>query len=120
MNEAQKISGTMFEIIPEQTGTGEKGNWVKQSFVIETSGQYPEKIAFTAWKDKCDLIPQTKGVQVTVSYNPKSREYNGKWYTDLNVWDIKVEGKEGKPKEKAEPVKSGLDLETNKDDELPF
>jgi hypothetical protein len=122
MSKAQEVSGTIYKVLDIQTGTGAKGNWVKQSFVIETGDQYQKKIMFTAWKDKCDLIPKV-GTEVTVSYNPESREYNDKWYTDLTLWDISIQG--SNPKEKA-PVKSGpavktgLNLQTEEEDDLPF
>lgn len=121
MSDIQKITGTVYKVLDAVTGTGAKGNWVKQSFVIETPGQYPKKVMFTAWKDKCDLIP-TEGTEVIVSYNPESREYNGKWYTDLNVFDIQTSGEKPKAKvaAKAEPVKTGFNLQTEEDDDLPF
>jgi hypothetical protein len=117
---AQEISGVVYKVLPSQTGTGKKGGWVKQIFIIETKDQYPKKIAFMAWNDKCDLIPK-EGTEVTVSYNPESREYNEKWYTDLSVWKIDVVGAESKKPEKVAkaPVKTGLDI-TTEDDDLPF
>lgn len=125
MSEAQKISGVVYKVLKEESGTGKKGAWVKKSFVIETKDQYPKKIMFTAWNDKCDLIPKP-GTEVVVSYNPESREYNEKWYTDLNMWDLKVVGGQSatpsKPEKQAKvtaPVKSGLNLD-EEDQDLPF
>jgi hypothetical protein len=113
MADPQKISGVVFKILPADQGTGKKGAWVKQSFILD---QYPKKIMFTAWNDKCDLIPKA-GTEVTVSYNPESREYNEKWYTDLTVWAIDSGGKKV---EKKEPVKTGMKLEEDDSDNLPF
>jgi hypothetical protein len=119
-NKAQEITGKVIQILDQVSGTGAKGNWVKQDFVIETLGDHPKKAAFQAWNDKIDLIPEI-GKEATISYNIESREYNSKWYTDLRVWDIKVAG--SKPAEKApaktEPVKTGINLTTEEDD-LPF
>jgi hypothetical protein len=119
MSKPQELTGKVIKVLAPESGTGQKP-WVKQMFVIETEGQYPKKVAFQAWNDKCDLIPNI-GDQVTVSYNPESREYNEKWYTDLSVWKIEVSGRsQAKTAKKTEPVKTGLDLETNEDDDLPF
>jgi hypothetical protein len=118
MADPQKISGVVFKILAADQGTGKKGAWVKQSFIIETKDQYPKKIMFQAWNDKCDIIPEP-GTEVTVSYNPESREYNDKWYTDLNMWAIDSGKTESKPEKKA-PVKTGLKLEEEDLDELPF
>ncbi len=128
-NDPQKISGVVYKVLKGESGTGKKGAWVKQSFIIETKDQYPKKIMFQAWNDKCDLIPEA-GTEVTVSYNPESREYNEKWYTDLNMWAIDSGTKKvGKGEEKKkELVKTGLGLDDHKskvspldeEDELPF
>lgn len=117
---AQEISGVVYKIQEAQTGTGKKGDWTKQLFVIETKDQYPKKIAFTAWNDKCDLIPKP-GTEVTVHYNPESREYSDKWYTDLSVWKIDVVGelpKKAVPNKDKAPVKTVIRAE--EEDDLPF
>lgn len=119
-NKAQEITGKVIQILEQTTGQGKKGPWVKQDFVIETPGDFPKKICLQAWNDKIDLI-QEVGTELTVSYNPESREYNSKWYTDLRVWDIKVAGQKAvaKAPAKTEPVKTGFNLTTEEDD-LPF
>lgn len=126
MNKAQEITGVLHKVFDAQTGTGKKGEWHKQLFVIETKDQYPKQIAFTAWNDKCDLIPRP-GIEVTISYNPESREYNGKYYTDLNMWDLKISGGQSATPSKPEkqtkvtaPVKSGLNLDEEEESDLPF
>lgn len=86
---ALEINGTIVAIQPEQTGAGKNGSWVKQDFIIETEDQYPKKICFSAWGDKAAVIKgQAVGAKVKVSFNPESREFNGKWYTDLRAWKI--------------------------------
>jgi hypothetical protein len=88
---ALEISGKIISILPEQTGAGKNGNWVKQDFVIETTDQYPKKVCFSAWGDKAaqvkGLLP---GLSVKVSFNAESREFNGKWYTDLRIWKLET------------------------------
>jgi hypothetical protein len=86
---ANELSGKVMLILPEQTGTGKNGQWSKQDFVIETEEQYPKKVCFSAWGEK---VAQVKALQadarVKVSFNIESREFNGKWYTDLRIWKI--------------------------------
>ena len=90
---ANEIIGKLQLLLPSQTGTGKNGQWVKQDFVIETIEQYPKKVCFSAWNDKASVVSNLKvGVQVSVAFNPESREFNGKWYTDLRVWKIDVQG----------------------------
>jgi hypothetical protein len=114
---ALEISGTVTTVLKQESGTGKNNKeWFKQTFVIETKDQYPKKVAFLAWGDKCDLIPK-EGTEVKVFFNPESREYNGKYFTDLSMW--KVEYLSDAPVKK--PMeKTGLDLESDENQDLPF
>lgn len=82
------ITGKITHILPLQTGAGKNGEWRKQEFVIETQGQYPKKICFALWGDKIDAAGLKLEDVVTVSFDPESREYNNKWYTDLKAWRV--------------------------------
>ena len=86
------IKGKVHAILAEQKGTSANGKeWAKIDFVIEeVDGQYPKKVSFTAMGDK--LLPVVKslsvGQLVEVHYNLDAREYNGKWFTNINAWRI--------------------------------
>jgi hypothetical protein len=83
------ISGRIIQILQEQGGEGKNGKWAKCDFVIETQEKYPKKVCITAWND---LIGTIKGLpvdsEVKVSFDISSREYNGKWYTDVKAWKV--------------------------------
>ncbi len=84
-----EINGRVIKILPEQTGQGRNGAWVKRDFVIETADQYPKKVCFSTWGDKTNEVNKlSEGEEVTVSFNVESREYNERWYTDLRAWRI--------------------------------
>jgi hypothetical protein len=111
-----QVTGKVIAIMPSQTGNGSKGQWIKQEFVIETADQYPKKIAFSAWGEKVVGYVDTlkNGDDVTISFNPESREYNGKWFTDLRAWKIEKKGE-------ASVQKTGIGVPQASDDEdLPF
>jgi hypothetical protein len=83
------ISGKLVQVLPTQTGTSGKGEWKKCSFVIETADKFPKKVCIVAWKDLVDQVQQIPaGSQVNVSFDVESREYNGKWYTDVKAWKV--------------------------------
>lgn len=88
---ALEVTGKVIAILPEQTGSGKNGTWVRQDFVIETEDQYPKKICFSAWGDKAQQVKGLKqNQQVKVAFNAESREFNGKWYTDLRIWKLET------------------------------
>jgi len=83
------ISGKLVQTLPTQTGMGKNGEWKKCSFVIETADKFPKKICIIAWKDLVDQVQQLSvGSDLKVSFDVESREYNGKWYTDVKAWKI--------------------------------
>jgi hypothetical protein len=61
-----------------------------QEFVIETQGQYPKKLALQAI-NKCqyDLVRMGIGSSGTFTFDAESKEFNGKWYTNLRCNAIK-------------------------------
>ncbi len=84
-----EITGKLIQILPAQTGTGKNGPWKKCDFIIETADKFPKTICITAWKELVDQIEKTAtGTQLNISFDLSSREYNGKWYTDVKAWKI--------------------------------
>jgi len=91
------IKGRLIQVLPLQTGISKSGsNWSKQEFVIETEEQFPKKVCFTLFGDKVSLLNGlSTDDQVDVSFNLESREFNGKWYSNINAWKLNlVESKE--------------------------
>ena len=88
-----EITAKLISSLPEQTGSGKNGPWVKQDFIVETEDQYPKKICMSAWGD---LVKQFNGYamgsRLKISFRVESREYNGRWYTDVRPWKAVVEG----------------------------
>ena len=83
-----ELTGKIIKVLPMQTGTGKNGTWKKQEYVLETTGQISRKVCFNIWGDKIDQYKLTEGTEVKVSFDLESREYNGKWYTDVKAWKI--------------------------------
>jgi len=83
-----EISGKLIQFLPLQTGQGKNGTWKKQEFVLELGGQYPKKVCIAAWGDKIDMNSFKIGDNIEVSFDVESREYNGRWYTDVKAWKV--------------------------------
>ena len=83
-----EISGKIIEILEVKSGQSANGEWRKQEYVLETEAQYPKKVCFMAWGDKIDQFNIQHGETVAVSIDLESREYNGRWYTDVKAWKV--------------------------------
>lgn len=121
------IKGRVLQLLPLQTGEGKNGTWKKQDFVIETDGQYPKKVCISAWGDKINEGALKVGNEVNVSFDIESREYNGRWYTDVKAWKIDSMSGGGGASEEAgfggstRPTTSlPTTFEASEEDNLPF
>ena len=114
-----ELKAKLTQLLPLQTGEGKNGPWKKQDIIVETEGKYPKKVCVSIWGDKIDANQLQIGNQLTVSFDVESREYNGRWYTDLKAWKV----------ESADNVPPGVDTSTpykdlpssyDGNDSLPF
>jgi hypothetical protein len=89
-----EISGKIIELLPVKSGQSSNGEWRKQEYILETETQYPKKVCFMAWGDKIDQFNIKQGESLTVAVDLESREYNGRWYTDVKAWKVSRDGVE--------------------------
>jgi hypothetical protein len=83
-----EITGRVKELLQEQSGQGKNGTWRKQEFVLETEGEYPKQVCIVQWGDNIDRFGIQAGETITAHIDVQSREYNGRWYTDVKAWKI--------------------------------
>lgn len=83
-----ELKGKVIDILPEEKGQGRNGEWRKQSYIFETQEQYPKKVCAEVWGDKIDGFNIQKGEELTAKINIDSREFNGKWYTNVKIWSV--------------------------------
>lgn len=87
-----ELNGVIKKMLPIVEGTSKAGkDWKKSGFVVTTDGDYPKDVAFSVFgEEKVDNLMKFNkvGQRVDVSFNVESREYNEKYYTDLQAWKI--------------------------------
>jgi len=86
-----QLTAKLVEVLPLQTGTGKNGEWKKQDIIVETDGQYPKKISISIWGDKISSSQLQIGNMLKIDFDIESREYNGRWYTDIKAWKVETE-----------------------------
>ena len=114
-----EVQGIITKILDKQTGQKKDGSgeWVKQSFTLETDEKYNNLYCFEVFGDEKveNLNKYNKvGDSVSVEFNVSTNEWKGKYFTSLQAWKVmKSESSQTleQPKQKADEFA---------DDSLPF
>lgn len=115
-----EIKGKIIQTLPEQSGQSKSGStWRKQDFILETQVEHPKKVCFSVWGEKIDQYKMQGGDIVTVHFDIESREFNGRWYTDIKAWKVDKGLNENNI---TSPLTSGQDSSpiAKVEDDLPF
>lgn len=87
------------KILEKQTFTSSKtGNvYEKFFFVGKTQDQYPKTIAFSIMgREKFEKLGIVVGKTYNISFDVESREWNGKYFTDITAWKaVCIDGETG-------------------------
>lgn len=89
-----EIEGIVYSVLSPVEGVSSRGSaWKKQEVVIETlEGEFSRKVCITFFGDKAEESAKlTKGEKVRIGINIESREYNGRWFTNVNAWRVERE-----------------------------
>ena len=119
-----EIRGTLIEKLPQFKGSGARGEWVKQEFILETrESSYPRKVCMSVFGEEKvrELEGFSEGDTLKASVNIESREYNGRWYTEVRAWRLEKESAGTAVPEDA-PVPASLTIPDQDEgaDDLPF
>ena len=81
-----EFEGVVYKILPPTKGVSARGEWQRQEVIFEMPQEFSRKVCVTFFA-------------YTVSVNIESREYNGRWYTDVRAWRVQ-------PKQEAAPAQA--------------
>ena len=86
---SNQVKGTVKKVL--DTETFSSGS-TKQTLIISSkNGQYEDLIALDFWKDKAEALKGLNvGDEVEVSFDVRSREHGGKYYTNANGYKLQV------------------------------
>ena len=116
-----EVVGVITKVLDKVTGQKKDGSgeWVKQSFVIDTEETYNNIICFEVFgAEKVEALNKYNSVgdKVTVTFNINCNEWEGRFFTTLGAWRIETAQK---PAEAIVPETSFSD-EVVATDDIPF
>lgn len=90
-----KEKGTIAYLSEVQSGVSQSGNaWARQTIVVDVEG-YNGTFRKLALQASGNIVEELKGVaagtKVEVSYQVTAREWNGKWYNNVDLYKIEFE-----------------------------
>ena len=82
-----ELEGKVIQYLGETGGTSNAGKpWKKKEWIVETFGQYPKKVKVQCFGTRAETINLEPGKDYVLSIDLESREYQGRWYTDVTVY----------------------------------
>lgn len=114
-----EIKGKIISVMPAESGVSQRGSsWVKQTFVLETEGQYPKKVPFEVFgEERIKNFNISVGDKLTVFIDIDGNEYNNRWYPRISCYRvIHEESKQDIPERTAAP----LDTKGEESEDAPF
>ena len=90
------VIGKLIKKLERETGVSKTGKtWEKQSILVEQNAEFNKEVVISFFGDKIKSIRDIEeGSDVNVSINLSSREFNGKYYHNIDGWFIAKLGQE--------------------------
>jgi hypothetical protein len=82
-----EVKGKVIKKLPLESGTSKAGKeWKKQTVIIETAEEFNNIVAVSAFGDEkiAQMNKLEDGMTATILCNVYSREYNGKYYHNID------------------------------------
>ena len=87
-----KEKGTIVQKGEVQSGVSQNGNgWARQTIVVDIAGYngtYRKVALQCGTQQVMDIQSMPEGTKVEVSYQVTAREYNGRWYNNVDLFRI--------------------------------
>ena len=99
-----EITGVVKSVMPTQTGTSQSGkSWQKREFIIEeTVGNYPNSLVITGFGDRVEKLNTLRvGDHATARFDTQVREYNGRAFNNITLYDITQPQVQAQPQSQA-------------------
>ncbi|MEH6472551.1 MAG: DUF3127 domain-containing protein [Halopseudomonas sp.] len=117
---AYDLTGKIKLIQDEQTFGG--GFKKREMVVTVEDGKYPQEINLEFVQDKVNLLDALQvGQEVTVTFDIRGREYNGRYFNNLQGWKIEAGTSANADGEQSPVFDKGVPANLDDyDDDIPF
>lgn len=117
-------NATIKDVLDVVSGTSQTGNaWTKATVIVEhKDGDYTDSYPMTAFgPEKVQMVQDLVGKPVDVKFDIRARQYNGRWYADVNLRYANALPEQEQPRTKPAPKPAPAPVvEEYPDHDLPF
>ena len=100
-----EIQGKIIAALPERSGVSARGEWKSQTYVIETQGQYPKKLAFDVFgEERIKQFNIKQGEELTVFFDFDAHEYNNRWFNQIRAFNVEKSGQQATQQPTPQPT----------------
>lgn len=87
------LQGKILQVFPMEQGLSKAGKeWAKQSYLLETQEQFPRKVIYSVFGEQRIADCEVQVGDVVKAYiDIESREFKGKWYTNVNAYKVELD-----------------------------
>jgi len=119
---AYKATGRLHKVFDTEQ---KSASFQAREFVIEVAdGKFPQMVKFQLTQDKCTLIDDySEGEDISVDFDLRGREWNDKYFTNLNAWRIaRADAQDSAPAASMDSAPSSAPAAATADfdDDIPF
>lgn len=99
-----ELTGTLHKSFEIQS---KSDRFQTREFIVQTQENYPQLIKFQLTQDRCGILDAFKtGEVVKVFFDLRGREWNEKYFTNLQAWKIEA----NQPASTDQPLPPGPDM----------
>ena len=114
------VKGKLSRKLNIESGVSKAGKeWKKQSFLLDTGSQYNPEICFQLFgEEKIEILNHhNEGDQIEVSFNLSSKEFNGRYFHNIDAW--RIESLNSTESNKIDEIPE-FNAPATEEDDLPF
>ena len=124
-----KFEGKIFKVFPTQSGTSQRGEWMKQDFIFEyfeqPTDRYADRVLLSIMNDRIREYDLHEGDEVIIGFGHNTREYQGRYFNEIRIYHFeKVKHVERQPAMPTAPASASptqtVAQQTSQVEDIPF
>jgi len=118
-----EVKGTVVKKLAVESGISKSEKvWKKQTCIVDSGGEFNNEIAVSAFGDEklASLDKLEVGMEVKILCNVYSREYNGRYFHNIDGYHFAIMGSEARFEMASGNILDNKDTMMNGSDDLPF